>query len=147
MMSRIGVAVMAACLALYVAAVAWGAVIFIGSGTVVGIGMGVATVIIAAFGGWALVREIQFGVASERLGRILDAEGGMPTSDAERSPSGRLPNDEADRLIEQYSALAQTAGNDWRAHYRLGVVFDAAGQRKNARASIRQAIDAERQQR
>lgn len=147
MMSRIGVALMAACLALYVAAVAWGAVIFVSSGTAVGIGMGIATVIIAGLGGWALIREIMFGVASDRLGRTLDAEGGMPTSDVERRPSGRLPDEEAHRLIQQYSTQAEESADDWRAHYRLGVVFDASGQRKNARASIRRAIETDRQQR
>ncbi|MGK3947926.1 hypothetical protein [Microbacterium sp. K2] len=139
-MSRIGVGLMAAALLLYLAVAVWLAVMFFAVGTPVSIGMGVALIVLAPIGAWALIREMQFGFAADRLGRALDAEGGMPEAESELTPSGRIARADADPLIARYAVEADAAPTDWRARYRLGVVQDAAGRRKDARASIRQAI-------
>ena len=139
-MSRIGVALMAAALLVYLAVAIWLAVMFISVGTGVSLGMGITLLVLAPIGAWALVREMMFGFGADRLGRILDAEDGMPPVETELTPSGRIARADADPLIARYSAEADAAGDDWRARYRLGVVQDAAGRRKDARASIREAI-------
>lgn len=139
-MSRIGVGLMAAALLVYLAVAVWLAVMFFAVGTPVSIGMGIALIVLAPIGAWALVREMQFGFSADRLGRTLDAEGGMPPVETELTPSGRIARTDADALIARYSAEADAAPEDWRARYRLGVVQDASGRRKDARASIRQAI-------
>ena len=139
-MSRIGVALMAAALLVYLAVAIWLAVMFISVGTPISIGMGITLLVLAPIGAWALVREMMFGFGADRLGRLLDAEGGMPPVETELTPSGRIARADADPLIARYSAEADAAGDDWRPRYRLGVVQDAAGRRKDARASIREAI-------
>ncbi|MGJ0387931.1 hypothetical protein [Microbacterium sp. CGR1] len=139
-MSRIGVALMGAALLVYLAVAVWLAVMFFAVGTAVSIGMGVALIVLAPIGAWALVREMQFGFGADRLGRQLDAEGGMPEAETELTPSGRIARADADPMIQRYAADADAAPGDWRARYRLGVVQDAAGRRKDARASIREAI-------
>lgn len=139
-MSRIGVALMAAALLVYLAVAIWLAAMFISVGTPVSIGMGITLLVLAPIGAWALVREMMFGFGADRLGRRLDAEGGMPPVETELTPSGRIARADADPLIARYTAEADAAGDDWRARYRLGVVQDAAGRRKDARASIREAI-------
>ena len=143
-MSRIGVGLMAAALLLYLAVAGWLAVMFLAVGTPVSIGMGVTLLVLAPVGGWALVREMLFGFGADRLGRLLDAEGGMPPVETELAPSGRIAREDADALVARYTAEAEAAPADWRARYRLGVVQDAAGRRKDARASIRQAISLSR---
>ncbi|WP_447914153.1 hypothetical protein [Microbacterium phyllosphaerae] len=139
-MSRIGVGLMGAALLVYLAVAVWLAVMFFAVGTPVSIGMGVALIVLAPIGAWALVREMQFGFAADRLGRELDAEGGMPEAETDLTPSGRIARADADPMIQRYTADADAAPGDWRARYRLGVVQDAAGRRKDARASIREAI-------
>lgn len=139
-MSRIGVAVMGAALVVYLAVAVWLAVMFIAVGTPVSIGMGIGLIVLAPLGAWALIREMQFGFGADRLGRTLDAEGGMPPVETELTPSGRIARADADPLIARYASEADAAPDDWRARYRLGVVQDAAGRRKDARASIREAI-------
>jgi len=139
-MSRIGVGLMAAALLVYLAVAVWLAVMFFAVGTPVSIGMGIALIVLAPIGAWALVREMQFGFSADRLGRTLDGEGGMPPVETELTPSGRIARADADALIARYAADADAAPDDWRARYRLGVVQDASGRRKDARASIRQAI-------
>lgn len=139
-MSRIGVGLMAAALLLYLVVAGWLAVMFLAVGTPVSIGMGITLLVLAPVGGWALVREMLFGFGADRLGRLLDAEGGMPPVESELTPSGRIARKDADAIVARYTAEAEAAPTDWRARYRLGVVQDAAGRRKDARASIRQAI-------
>jgi hypothetical protein len=140
MMSRIGVGLMAAALLVYLGVAIWLAVMFISVGSPVSIGMGVTLIVLAPIGAWALVREMQFGFAADRLGRQLDGEGGMPPVETELTPTGRIARADADALVARYAAASEADARDWRARYRLGVVQDAAGRRKDARASIRQAI-------
>lgn len=143
-MSRVGVALMGAALLVYLVVAVWLAVMFFAVGTPVSIGMGVALIVLAPLGGWALVREMTFGFSADRLGRTLDAEGGTPEAEGELTPSGRIVREDVEPMIAKYIAAAEAAPQDWRARYRLGVVQDAAGRRKDARASIREAIRLER---
>lgn len=140
MISRISVGVMGLCLALYIVVVGQRAITLLTTGEPVGIALGVALLVMPLIGAWALIREMQFGFAADRLGRTLDAEGGMPEAETELTPSGRIARSDADPLIDRYAAVADGAPDDWRARFRLGVVQDAAGRRKDARASIREAI-------
>lgn len=140
MMSRIGVGVMGLCLALYIVVVGQRAVLMLTTGEPIAIALGVALIVMPLIGAWALVKEMQFGFAADRLGRVLDAEGGMPVAETELTPSGRIARSDADPLIQRYAAEAEGQPADWRARFRLGVVQDAAGRRKDARASIREAI-------
>lgn len=139
-MARIGVIVMAVCLTLYLGVVAYLAIVMFSSGRPIAIAMGSGMIVIALIGAWALIREIQFGLAAGRLGRLLDAEGGMPVADTELTASGHVARADADALVARYTAAAAAAPKDWRASYRLGVVHNAVGRRKAARASIREAI-------
>lgn len=140
MTTRIGVALMGACLVLYFIVAGQQAFRFIGTGEPMAVVMGFALLVLPLIGVWALVREIQFGIGAERLGRTLDAEGGMPEAETELTPSGRIAKQDADGIVARYEEEAQATPDDWRARYRLGVVQDAAGRRKDARASIREAI-------
>lgn len=139
-MARAGVVVIGLCLILYFVLTGQWAFLYLISGTPIGIAMGAALIVLPLIGAWALLREVQFGFQAERLGAKLDAEGGMPPAETDLSPSGRLAKEDAEPLIRRYVAEADAAADDWRARYRLGVVQDAAGRRKDARASIRAAI-------
>jgi len=138
--TRIGVAILALCLILYFVLTGQRAWLFLTSGEPVGIAMGAGLFVLPLIGAWALVREVQFGFQADRLGAQLDSEGGMPVAETELTPSGRLTRADAAPLVQRYAAAADAAADDWRARYRLGVVQDAAGRRKDARASIRAAI-------
>lgn len=140
MTSRIGVAVMGIALVLYIVVAGGRAIVLITTGEPLPIVMGVALLVLPLIGAWALVREVQFGLAATRLGSELDAEGGMPEAPDELTPSGRLRKQDVEPLLGQYAAETAEHPHEWRAFYRLGVVQDAAGRRKDARASIREAI-------
>jgi hypothetical protein len=147
MTSRIGVVVMGLCLLLYIGLVGQRAVALLVTGEPIAIVMGVALIVMPLVGAWALVREIQFGFAADRLGRQLDDEGGMPVAESELTSAGRVARADAEPLVARYAEAAAAQPDAWREHYRLGVVQDAAGRRRDARASIREAIRAEKAER
>ncbi|MFZ4896016.1 hypothetical protein ACL9RL_16350 [Plantibacter sp. Mn2098] len=140
MRARIGVGIIAVLLVLYLVLVGQRAFILMGTGVPVAVVMGVALIVLPIIGAWALWREIQFGVQAERLGSRLDAEGGLPEEEVELTPSGRPSRDAADELFPKYRDAAEAAPEDWRAWYRLGLVYDGAGDRRRARGAIREAI-------
>jgi hypothetical protein len=144
MKGRAAVLLMAALLVFYLALVGWRAVLFIGSGDPLGILIGAALIILPIVGVWALVRELQFGRNSERLVRILDEQGALPVEELPIRASGRPVRASADDDFPRYKADVDAAPGDWRAWFRLGLAYDAAGDRRRARGAIRTAIALER---
>lgn len=147
MSARIGVAVMAVLLALYIALVAQRAWLLLVSGNPVGVLMGVVLVVLPVIAVWALGREIWFGVRAEQLGRRLEAEDALPAEEIQVRPSGRAVRSEADALFPTYRADVEAHPDDWRAWYRLGLAYDASSDRRRAREAIRRAIRLERDER
>ncbi|MEQ4520319.1 hypothetical protein ABLI39_13275 [Pseudarthrobacter sp. B907] len=102
--------------------------------------LGLAYLVLPIIGAWALVRELLFGSRTERLARILEAEGGLPEDTLPRTPAGRIVREAADLEFEKYRAEAEAAPGDWRSWFRLSCAYDAAGDRKRARATMRDAV-------
>lgn len=140
MSARVGVAVVAAALVLYIATVARQAWLLLISGDAVGVAMGVALVVLPAVAVWALVREVVFGVRAAALGRRLADEGALPEDELTTRPSGRVVRSEAEDVFPRYRDQVERDPTDWRAWYRLGLVYDAAGDRRRARQAVREAI-------
>lgn len=147
MSARIGVAVMAVLLGLYIVLVAQRAWLLLVSGDPIGVAMGIALVVLPVIAAWALGRELWFGVRAEQLGRRLAAEGALPSEEIAVRPSGRAVRAEADALFPAYRADAEANPEDWRAWYRLGLAYDASGDRRRAREAVRRAIRLERAER
>jgi cytochrome c-type biogenesis protein CcmH/NrfG len=147
MSARIGVAVMAVLLALYIALVAQRAWLLLTSGQPVAIAMGAALIVLPILAAWALGRELWFGVRAQRLARRLETEGGLPDDAVAVRPSGRVLREDADAVFPAYRADVEARPDDWRAWYRLGLAYDAAGDRRRARSAVRQAIRLETQER
>ncbi|WP_454119337.1 hypothetical protein [Microbacterium lacticum] len=147
MSARIGVAVMAVLLALYIVLVAQRAWLLLVSGQPVGVAMGVALIVLPLVAAWALWRELAFGVGAQRLARRLEAEGALPTDEVDVRPSGRPDRAQTDALFPAYRADIETHPDDWRAWFRLGLAYDGAGDRTRARQAMRTAIRLERSSR
>jgi tetratricopeptide (TPR) repeat protein len=146
MTAKAGAVLMAVLLALYVALVGWRAVQFIGTGEPVAVAMGVALIVLPIVAAWALWREIMFGVRSQSLVRRLDAEGGLDLG-LPLLPSGRPERASADAAFPAFQAAAEAEPDSWRAWLRLGLAYDAAGDRRRARSAVRRAIMLERAER
>lgn len=123
----------------FVLLVAWRGALLIESGSPVGVGLGLAVVLLALVGAWVLWRSVLFGVRMQTLARRLEAEGGLPVDELPRRPSGRADREAADALFEQRKAETEAAPDDWRAWFRLSLAYDDAGDRGRAREAARTA--------
>ncbi|TWD83561.1 hypothetical protein FB561_4727 [Kribbella amoyensis] len=124
----------------YAVLLGWRGVLLIGTGDPVAIVLGLAVLVIPVVGAYLVWRELQFGRRTEDLARELDAQGLLPVDDLPRRPSGRIERSAADAAFAKYQAEAEAAPDDWRAWFRLSTAYDAAGDRKRARAAMRTAI-------
>jgi hypothetical protein len=137
MATRIGVGLMAVLMVLYVVVLGQRAVLLLLSGEPVGVVFGLGLVILPLIGLWALVRELAFGIRSARLARILDGEGGLPVADLPTRAPGPPRRDAG---FPAYQAEVEEDPASWRAWFRLGLAYDASGDRRRARGAIRRAI-------
>lgn len=137
---RVAVALMTVLLLLYVVLAGQRALILVTSGEPVAIAMGVALIVLPLLALWAIGRELWFGVRAQQLGERLDAEAGLPDEDLPVRPSGRIEREDGDALFPRYRADVEAHPGDWRARYRLALAYDAAGDRRRARAAVRTAI-------
>jgi len=135
---------MAALLLLYLLFIVQYALVLIGVGEPVAIAMGVALIVLPVVGGWALAVELIFAFRAERLLKLLTTEGGLPVDDLPRLPSGRPDPAEADKTFPIYQAAVEADPDSWRDWFRLGLAYDASGDRKRARWATRQSIRLER---
>lgn len=137
--AKIGVLLVTVLLVFYILVVAQRGWLLMTSDGLVAKAMGAAYFVLPAVGVWALVRELLFGVQTEKMARILADEGGLPVDDLPRTPGGRIIREAADAEFPKYQAEVEAAPEQWRAWFRLSCAYDAAGDRKRARASMRQA--------
>jgi cytochrome c-type biogenesis protein CcmH/NrfG len=140
MTARIGVAVMAVLLLLYIGLVGQRAWLLVTSGDGIAITMGIALIVLPILAVWGLGRELWFGVRAQRLGARLAADHDLPAESVAVRPSGRVVREDADAVFPAYRDEVEQNPDDWRAWYRLGLAYDGAGDRRRARGAIRTAI-------
>lgn len=136
--------ILAAAVAVYLLFTAARSWVLISSGDPVPVLLGLSVIVIPVIGAWVLWRELAFGLHTQRLGRELGRERGLPVDDLPRTPSGRIEKDAADERFAEYEQQVQQSPDDWRAWYRLAIGYDDARDRKRARAAMRRAIELHR---
>jgi hypothetical protein len=141
--AKAGAVVMAVLLGLYVVLVGWRAVQFVQTGEPVAVAMGLALIVLPLIAAWAIWRELSFGIRSQRLVRRLETEGGLDLGLPLR-PSGRPERAAADAAFPGFREAVEAEPDSWRAWLRLGLAYDAAGDRRRARRAVRKAIELER---
>ena len=140
MKGRAAALLMAVLLLLYVVLVGQRAVLFLSTGEPVAVALGVALLVLPLLGLFALVVELRFGLRTQQIVRQLAAEGVLPVDDLPRRASGRYEREAADAAFPAYKEAVEAAPDDWRAWFRLGLAYDACGDRRRARQALRWAI-------
>ncbi len=98
--------------------------------------MGAGMLVFPLVAAWALYREIQFGIRSQKLiARAM--KDGLNELQLELRPSGRATKESAEREFERVKANFNDSWQDWLL---LAEAYDASGDRRRARAAMRQAI-------
>jgi hypothetical protein len=138
--AKIGAIVMAALLALYLVFVGQYALLLINSEEPAAKAMGFALAVLPLIGAWALIAELTFVTRGQRLIALLGAKGGLPVDDLPRLPSGRIDPKAADEQFGGYQADVESNPGSWESWLRLGLAYDASGDRSRARWATRKAI-------
>ena len=107
--------------------------------SLIAVAMGLAILVLPLVALWALFAELQFGLKAQRLSRRLIALD-IPGLDLELRASGRATKDSANKELARIQDAVTKDPKNWSLWFQLGEAHDAAGERKNARAAIRKAI-------
>lgn len=108
-------------------------------GGVLGALLALGMVVLVAIAVGSVAAELRFGVATQRLGRLLDDEGALPEA-VPRSQDGRVDRAGADAAFGRYRTEVEADPTSWRGWYRLALAYDSAGDRKRGRAAARHAV-------
>jgi hypothetical protein len=137
--SLVAALALTALLSLYVWLVAARAVALLGTGEPVGVALGAGVLVLPLLGVWFLVREWHLAVDVQRMADELAAAGALHVDDLPRSPGGRIDRVAARAAFEGARQEVEAAPEDWGCWYRLAFAYDAAGDRRRARESLRTA--------
>ncbi len=148
MKGRIAVGIMSLLLVLYLVVVTQLALRLLAVEVPVAKVIGVALIVLPVLGAWALAAELLFGIRSERLIGVLRSSGeSLPADSLPARASGRPQRTAADAVFPAYQAAVEAAPGSWQAWFRLGLAYDACGDRRRGRRSIGRAIRLERAER
>lgn len=145
MRAKITYFVLAAVLLVYFVLAGGRGVALIQHGTVATIAFGVAVLVLPLIGLWFLWHSTLFAQRAERLSKELEAEGGLPVDELERTPSGRIDRASADAVFARRQAETEEHPGDWRSWFRLAVAYHDAGDTPRARKAMQHAISLHRQ--
>jgi len=135
----VGVVLVTALLALYVWAVAGRAVALVRTGEPAAVAIGAAVLVLPLLVVGLVGREIRLALTVQRMADELAGAGRLPVDDLPRSPGGRIDRAAARAAFEPARELAEAEPDDWRSWYHLAFAYDAAGDRRRARESLRKA--------
>lgn len=139
MITKIWVGLMLALTLFYVLTLLGRGIILLQEPSLIAIAMGLVILVLPLVALWALFAELQFGLKAQRLSRRLIALD-IPGLDLELRASGRATKESASKELERIQDAVTKDPKNWSLWFQLGEAHDAAGERKNARAAIRKAI-------
>lgn len=135
----IPVVVVLVLLGLYGWAIVGRGVEMIRTGQPVVVGLGVAALVFPLLVLLLIALELRLATRVQRMADQLADAGELPVDDLPRSPGGRIDRAAADAAFGPYREAVEERPEDWKAWYHLAFAYDAAGDRKRARASLRKA--------
>ncbi len=137
--SLAGAVALTGLLGLYVWVVATRATALVRTGEPAGVVLGLGFWILPPLVIWLVAREWRLAVDVQRMADELAAADELPVDDLPRSPGGRIDRAAARAAFEPARELAEAEPDDWRSWYHLAFAYDAAGDRRRARESLRTA--------
>jgi hypothetical protein len=139
--TKLGALVMTVLLLIYVALLTNTGLSLLATNILIAQVMGSLILAFPLIGVWAIVVELRFGLAAEKLVARVEAEGTWPDLQIETRPSGRAVRASADAAFAKWSAAAEQNQTDFHAWFNLSLAYDACGDRRRARVAMRRAID------
>lgn len=134
-----GALAVTALLVLYSWAIVGRGLALIGTGEPAGVLIGGAVLVLPLLCIGLIAREWLLAATVQRMADTLAEAGELPVDDLPRSPGGRIDRAAADVAFGAVRAQVEADPEDWKARYHLAFAYDAAGDRRRARASLRAA--------
>lgn len=106
--------------------------------------MGYALAILPALGALGLAAELVFARRSAKLTTELEKRGLLPGEELPSLTSGRPNREAAEAAFPQFKKDTEDNPESWESWLRLGLAYDACGDRRRARWAVRRAIAASR---
>ncbi|MGW4702169.1 hypothetical protein [Streptomyces sp. NPDC004285] len=131
---------LATVLVLVFGVVAMEGVLLLLTGEPAAMGMGAVAFLLPAVGGWFLWKNTSFARRANRLAAELEAEGGLPVDELQRTEGGRILRDSADEVFARRKAETEDSPEDWRCWFRLAVAYHDARDTPRARKAMQRAI-------
>ncbi|PFG42786.1 hypothetical protein ATJ88_1458 [Isoptericola jiangsuensis] len=135
----VGAVTVTVLLAIYVWAIGGRGAAMIASGEPVLVAIGLAVLVIPLLVVGLVAREFVLAARVQRMADELAAAGELPVDDLPRSPGGRIDRAAADEAFAPARQAVEADPGSWRAWYHLAFAYDAAGDRRRARAALRRA--------
>ncbi|MEY2946349.1 MAG: hypothetical protein RL243_1126 [Actinomycetota bacterium] len=140
MQAKLGAMVMTVLTLLYVIVLGGRGLLMLEQSSPVAKIFGIFILVLPVFGFVGIFLELRFGIRVERLAKQVEAEGTWPIRDIPMRPSGRPEKAAADKEFERIREELDEAPEDWHSWFNLGIAYDACGDRRRARASMRKAL-------
>ena len=140
MQAKLGAAAMAVLTMLYVVTLGQRGWLLLHQDSPVAKAMGVFILVLPLFGLAGIFMELRFGIRVERMAKQVEQEGLWPIRDLPLRPSGRPEKVAAQQVFERIQEQANGAPEDWHSWFNLGLAYDACGDRRRARISMRKAL-------
>lgn len=102
--------------------------------------MGYALAVLPVLGAWGLAAELVFARRSARLTTELEKRGLLPGEELPSLTSGRPNREAAEATFPQFKKDTEDNPESWESWLRLGLAYDACGDRRRARWAVRKAI-------
>ncbi len=102
--------------------------------------MGYALAILPVLGAWGLAAELVFARRSAKLTTELEKRGLLPGEELPSLTSGRPHREAAEAAFPQFKKDTEDNPESWESWLRLGLAYDACGDRRRARWAVRRAI-------
>lgn len=112
----------------------------IATGEPVGIVLGLAFGLLPAFVLWFIAKEWLLALRVQQAADELAETGSLPVDDLPRSPGGRVDRAAATAAFTAVKAEVEADPQRWEGWFHLGFAYDAAGDRRRARAALRKAV-------
>lgn len=148
MKTKVAVVLIAVAMVFYMVLLGRQGLLLIQVGEVDAVVLGLAVLLMPVVGAWVLFSTVRAGFQHQHLARRIAEEGlEIDITDLPKRPSGRVERAAADELFAQVRAEAEADPGNWRRYYRVARAYDIAGDRKRARATMKQAIALEARER
>lgn len=135
----LGAGVLTVLVVIYLAVVVPRSLEFVQTGRPVGVGFGIVVGVLPLLALWAIGRAWLLATRVQAMADELAAAGALPVDDLPRSARGEVDRAAAAEAFEPLRVAVEADPESWRAWYDVAFAYDAAGDRRRARAALRTA--------